>query len=119
MRVSKIVFILILVVADGFAQQVDSIRDWVRFESPAHDFSVSLPASGLLVDNEDGAYRLHFLSGATSIRVDMTLKSRAKEDFRAASKLEGEKKYKFAESGDFLIGQFIGEDKKENLETIW
>jgi hypothetical protein len=122
MKILKTAFVLILIGADAFAQQKATPGDesnWVRFESPAHDLSVSLPETGYLVDNEDGAYRLHFLSTETVIRVDMTPTSDAKDDFKLSYKFEEEKGYTFFEIGDFFVGQFIGENKKPNQYVVW
>jgi len=121
MKILITTLISVLLATCVFGQQKVTPDDpkWIRIESTARDFSVSFPETGYLMDNEDKVNRLHFLSDKTVIRVDMTAKSGAKDDFWLSYKLEKEKKYSFAETGDFLISQFIGENNKEHLNTFW
>lgn len=121
MNILKTTFILILIGASTFAQQKAAPSDesnWVRFESPARDFSVSLPEMGYLVDSDEGSYRIHYISGEIVIKLDMTPKSKAKDDFKLSAQIEEEKGYIFTETGDFLISQFIGKDKQKNMTTV-
>ncbi len=118
----KATLFFFLIGVNVFGQQKDTSGEeanWVRFESPARDFSVALPSTGYLVDNEDGGYRLHYFSSQVAIRVEMISKSRAKDDFKLSYNLEQEKKYRLVETGDFLIGQFFREDKRKEPEELW
>lgn len=119
----KIIFLVLLASVITLAQEKPlAVNDseWVRIESPSKDLSFSLPLNGYLVDNEDGAFRLYYSNGNVLATVIINKKNNAKAEFRELVKYtKVEEKFKYFESGDFLIRQATTENDKKEIDSLW
>ncbi|HEV7700099.1 MAG TPA: hypothetical protein VGO43_07710, partial [Pyrinomonadaceae bacterium] len=108
----------IMVVAQG-SPSADGTA-WVRFDSPSRDLSVSLPATGYLVDNQKDHFGLYYAKNDLLVSVAMKKTKEAKNNFLADLKLRaGEKKGKeeLFEIGDFYGRRYVDDDKAEDLQS--
>jgi TonB family protein len=100
------VITLVVCNADTFGQGslTNNVDEWVRIQSPAKEFSVGMPATGYLFDNEDGKFKVIYENGDRSFSVIMEKMGDARERFRAWAREyeEKDKRYRIFKSGDFL-----------------
>lgn len=120
MRINVLVFLLsITALAQGAPKQADA-AEWTRIDGPSGDFSISLPSTGYLVDNEDNLFRLYYIKDGMTITIAMEKKNWAKQELKGnAALIKDKTKYKFFDSGDFLVEQYNGNDGDEGHSYMW
>jgi TonB family protein len=117
------VITLLVCNADTFGQgsPTNNVDEWVRIESPGKEFSVGIPASGYLVDNEDDSFRVIYENKDRSFTVTMDKMDDAKEKFRRWSEYyeDRDKRYRVVKSGDFLERFYESSSDDNEWHTFW